>query len=213
MTGWATRSVFIVAMLLPILVGLWLYSVVLASPLGTLFPQATRTPVTIGNEPTPTSVSLAADSTATVVPAASTPIPTSVALAESGAQASTRSIEPAPASPEPRESRDPVGTVRAFNQHVVQGDFDTAADLWTDDMRRRFPPNENIKQRFSQTWSIRVEEARLVNTTPDGQHATVSVQIVEVLGSPPAPQRFTGTWTLVRGPGGWLLDRPSLERR
>src|SRR4051794_24002167 len=53
MTALATRLVFLLAMLVPIVVGLWLYSFVLASPLGALTaqtPHATSSTPTV-NEP------------------------------------------------------------------------------------------------------------------------------------------------------------------
>jgi hypothetical protein len=36
---------------------------------------------------------------------------------------------------------------------------------------------------------------------------------VEVIGNPPIQQRWTGTWQLIRGDAGWLLDRPDLTQR
>ena len=114
--------------------------------------------------------------------------------------------------PVPSTGAGPVETVQAFYRHISQGEFDAASDLWTADMKRRYPPDENIRQRFSQTWSIRLEDARLTTMSQDGEQASVAVQIVEVQGAPPTPQRFSGTWWLLRGPNSWLMDRPSLER-
>src|SRR5215204_3939815 len=71
MTTLATRLVFLLAMLVPIVVGLWLYSFVLASPLSTLTAQTTH-----GNSSTPTPnkpagpESLASGSAASPVPTA-----------------------------------------------------------------------------------------------------------------------------------------------
>ena len=114
--------------------------------------------------------------------------------------------------PVPGAGRGPVETVQAFYRHISQGEFDAAADLWTDNMKRRYPPDENIRQRFSQTWSIRLEDARLASMSQDSEQASVAVQIVEVQGAPPTPQRVTGTWWLLRGSNVWLMDRPALER-
>jgi uncharacterized lipoprotein YmbA len=114
--------------------------------------------------------------------------------------------------PVPGAVRGPVETVQAFYRHISQGEFDAAADLWTDNMKRRYPPEENIRQRFSQTWSIRLEDARLASMSQDSEQASVAVQIVEVQGAPPTPQRVTGTWWLLRSSNIWLMDRPALER-
>jgi hypothetical protein len=217
MPAWATRIAFLAAMLLPIVVGLWLYTVVLAAPFGTLFPMPTRTPV-------PTPIELFAGTPSTAAPA-SEPAPATpgapVVVAEATRPAAAAQITPTPpiqqtpvpkAIQAPGSEPGPVETVQAFYRHVAQGEFDAAAALWTADMKHRYPPDENIRQRFSQTWSIRLEDARLAGVSSDGEQASVAVQVVEVQGSPPAPQRFSGTWSLVRGPNIWLMDRPALER-
>jgi hypothetical protein len=105
-----------------------------------------------------------------------------------------------------------VQTVQAFYRYISQGELDAAADLWTADMKRRYPPDVNIRQRFSQTWTIRLEDARLASMSEDSKQASVAVQIVEVQGAPPTPQRFSGLWWLRRDSNSWLMDRPSLER-
>jgi hypothetical protein len=218
MAAWATRIVFVAAMLLPIVVGLWLYSVVLAAPLGTFFPQTSRTPVPpltealTGSSPTAVSTSVAAPVSATAP----------LFVAETPRPAATAQLTPTPSAqrtPVPsqqsgqRSEPGPIETVQAFYRHIGQGEFDAAAALWTEDMKRRHPPDENIRRRFSQTWSIRLEDASLASLSADGNQASVAVQVVEVQGSPPAPQRFSGTWWLTRGANVWLMDRPSLERR
>jgi hypothetical protein len=41
--------------------------------------------------------------------------------------------------------------------------------------------------------------------------AVVAITLVEISDSAPRGQRITGTWHLVRGPSGWLLDQPALQ--
>ncbi|HEX3245810.1 MAG TPA: hypothetical protein VHX16_10435 [Chloroflexota bacterium] len=103
----------------------------------------------------------------------------------------------------------PVQTVQEFYRRINDHEFDGAAELWTADMKRRYPTDENIRQRFAQTRSIRVEQARLLGSSTSGGQATVAVELLEVRGSPQVSQRLSGTWTLLRGPSGWLLDQPA----
>jgi len=251
MTTLATRLVFLLAMLVPVVVGLWLYSFVLASPLSTLTAQTPH-----GNSSTPTAnkpagpESLASGGAASPVPtapptasptlipqpaveASATPI-TVVTPTPLSAQSTSESTAPPSATPsvtpqvtsvptstqtpsavkpEAQLMLNPVQTVQEFYRRIDRKDFAGAQELWSSDMRRRFPPDENIWQRFAQTRSIRVEQATLTNSNSAGGQATVAVQIVETLGTGAESQVFSGTWWLVRGSDGWLLDQPSLQRR
>ncbi len=75
-------------------------------------------------------------------------------------------------------------------------------------MRSAFPPQQNIDQRFRSTQAIRLQRADVVNQ--DQSQATVAVDLVE--SDAQAGQRhFVGTWHLVRGPNGWMLDQPNLQ--
>jgi hypothetical protein len=238
MTRWATRAVFTVAMLAPIAVGLWLYSFVFASPIGmfraapsAVTPTATRTngddaPTTSGAQlPQPTTSPTAfvrhpykaAEQSPTLLPIA---IPVAPAATETPAPRApaTPTINPAlpssAATAAPRSSGgqlmlNPVQTVEEFYRRISNHEFDAAAELWTPDMRRRFPPAGNINQRFDQTRSIRVESARLIDSSSASGQATVAVELLETRGTPSASQRLSGTWTLVRVESGWLLERPA----
>ncbi len=246
MSALATRLVFILAMLVPIVVGLWLYSFVLASPLGALtaqMPHANSSTPTVNKPGGPESLAsgrAASSPVPTASPTATpTPIPQPAGVASAtpitvvtptplGAQSTSESTAPPSATPlvtsvptstqtpsavkpEGQLMLNPVQTVQEFYRRIDRKDFAGAEELWSSDMRRRFPPDENIRQRFAQTRSIRVEQATLTNSA--GGQATVSVQIVETVGTAAESQAFSGTWTLVRGSDGWLLDQPSLQRR
>jgi LysM repeat protein len=105
----------------------------------------------------------------------------------------------------------PEDAVRAFYAYLDQGRFDEAAALWSDHMRTAYPPAENIYGRFAATQSLTVNRADVVQLDAANGRATVAVSVAEVLRPTMAERDYTGTWYLVRGPAGWLLDQPSLE--
>jgi hypothetical protein len=98
--------------------------------------------------------------------------------------------------------------VQRFYQLVTAHQFDQAAQLWDSRMRAEYPPADNINGRFADTQAISLASYNVQSN--NGQTAVVAVDIRERLSSG-ATQRFVGTWTLVRGPNGWLLDQPNLE--
>jgi hypothetical protein len=97
--------------------------------------------------------------------------------------------------------------VASFYSLVSRHAFDPAAQLWSPHMRATFPPQENINQRFSQTQSIRLQRVDVVNR--DSTQATVAVDLVESAAT--GQRHYVGTWQLVRGAGGWMLDQPQLQ--
>lgn len=104
----------------------------------------------------------------------------------------------------------PTGAVTRFYQLVEQGQFDAAAALWSQRMRSEYPPAGNINGRFARTERITVRRADLISADETNGRAAVAVDLQEVLDTG-ASRRWTGTWYLVRGPSGWLLDQPSLS--
>jgi hypothetical protein len=76
-------------------------------------------------------------------------------------------------------------------------------------MRSAFPPQENIDARFSQTRSITVRRAEVVSESQSGDQASVAIDLVETAAS--GQQHWSGSWQLVRGPSGWLLDEPRIQ--
>jgi hypothetical protein len=99
-----------------------------------------------------------------------------------------------------------------FYQLIDQHQFDQAAGLWTPRMRATYPPAQNITERFRNTQEITVQHAQVSASDEAAGRATVSVALLEVVGSPSATRHWVGTWQLVRGPDGWLLDQPNLQQ-
>jgi hypothetical protein len=116
---------------------------------------------------------------------------------------------PALAAPEPAEAVDPVAAVVSFYSLAEQHEFDRAAQLWSARMRANYPPGENIVGRFGSTERLTLRSADILVLDEAAGHATVAIDLVEQVGG--ASRRFVGTWQLVRGPDGWLLDQPSLR--
>lgn len=76
-------------------------------------------------------------------------------------------------------------------------------------MRAAFPPAQNINERFSGTRAVAVQRADVVAQTAD--RATVAVDLDEAAAD--GQHHWSGTWQVVRGPDGWLLDQPQLAGR
>ena len=74
-------------------------------------------------------------------------------------------------------------------------------------MRAAFPPSQNIDQRFSGTRAVVVQRAVVVSQTDD--RAAVAVDLDEAAAD--GRHHWSGTWQVVRGPDGWLLDQPQLQ--
>ena len=102
----------------------------------------------------------------------------------------------------------PDGAVREFYQLVEQHQFDAAAQLWTDRMKVDYPVDLNLVGHFNPAKRVDVQIGKVTN---DGAgHATVAVAVTETRTTEPTTRRYTGSWSLVRGPSGWLLDQPNL---
>ena len=105
----------------------------------------------------------------------------------------------------------PAEAVESFYSLVEQHRFGTAAQLWSPRMQAQYPPGENIWSRFSQVSTLTVQRADVISIDQSAGRATVAVDLLEVGGSPATTRRWVGTWQLVRGGSGWLLDQPSLR--
>ena len=103
----------------------------------------------------------------------------------------------------------PAKAVVVFYHLAAQHDFGAAAALWSDRMRAQYPPSSDIDQRFSGTTAVDIQEAKVVSYDSAAGRATVAVQLVEQTDS--GSTRWVGTWDVVRGPNGWLLDQPDLR--
>jgi hypothetical protein len=134
--------------------------------------------------------------------------PTATETPEPTARATARpAATPAPPAATTTSSRSASDTVGRFYALVVAHRFDDAARLWSARMRRQYPPSGYIDGRFSRTTAIDIRrlETRSLNTKKGT--ATVYVDLVEHR-SGESPRRYAGTWDLVRGTSGWLMDRP-----
>ncbi len=107
---------------------------------------------------------------------------------------------------------DPIQAVVSFYTLAAEHKFDLAAQLWSGRMQANYPPDTNINGRFAATRYISVDSARVVSMDQSAGTATVAVDVTETSSDPPPTRRYTGTWSLVRGPSGWLLDQPNLQQ-
>lgn len=119
-------------------------------------------------------------------------------------------VRPLPAA-QLADTAAPSQAVVSFYSLAAGGRFDGAAGLWSARMLAAYPPGENITRRFSQTRGLTVQRAETIAHDPVAGRATVAIELVEVVGAPAIARRYVGTWQLVRGPGGWLLDQPNLR--
>jgi hypothetical protein len=108
---------------------------------------------------------------------------------------------------------DPAAVVSRFYQLIGHHQFDQAARLWSSNMRAQYPPAQNIAGRFSDTTDMTVQRAKAVSLDEGAGKATVEVDVIEIMGSPDTTRNWVGTWVLVRGPEGWLLDQPNLQAK
>lgn len=123
-------------------------------------------------------------------------------LARSDNTAPTPSVAPVRAD-------DPATTVASFYTLIAQHDYGAAAQLWSPHMQSAFPPAENINQRFGQTQTLALERAEVISQDPVKGTAAVGVDVLE--STQAGARRWVGTWYLIRGPSGWLLDQPQLQ--
>ncbi len=156
-------------------------------------PLATPTPI-----PAPTPTATAIRSTATALPATTPPQPTEPPVPPT---ANAPVVTAGGAS-------SPAQAVQLFYQYAGQHQFDQAAQLWTPELRAQFPPLGNINGHFDQDQRVDVAVGN-VTMTGNGQ-ATVAVTVTESRVG--GPLRSVGSWTVVRGPSGWLLAQPNLRQ-
>ena len=167
----------------------------------------------IGTRPTP-GVALTAEGPA---PAATG------ATAASPAATSTRPLvsEPtpspvltpsAPSAPASASGNDPVQTVTTFYRFLGEQRYDDLLPLLSPQLRATSPWQPSALRDRTPPGDLVVEQAQLVGVAPDQQHATVRVVVRETVPPPLSQTRhYVGTWQLVRGATGWLLDASDLQ--
>lgn len=170
--------------------------VIVGSPGGGAFPDATPTPAPIATaSPTPTA----------------TPTPT-VSAQETGTPAQTTAPAPAPTDAPPAPTDAPIAVaapddaVAAFYSDAVAGRFDDAYAHWSDRMKATYPRQENLDNRFDETADITFDALYVAEQSASA--ATVQANFLETYDSG-ATRRFIGYWRLVRVNGQWLLDAPT----
>jgi serine/threonine protein kinase len=171
-----------------------------------------------------TTVTLATPSPGpTQPPPAPTAQPTAVAIippAAPPAPAPTATAVPPTAAPAPLPptvrptvatgASTPDGAVQEFYRLVAQHQFDAAAQLWTDRMKQQYPVDENLVGHFNPATRVDVQIGKVAVDDRTGR-ATVAVDVTEFRTIEPTTRRYVGSWNLVRGPSGWLLDQPNLN--
>lgn len=200
-------------------------------PAATLVPATPVPPTPI--PPTAAPVFVAPSATAipptaapTVAPPTPTPlaVPTATPVPAPRATAIPPTAAPAPTAVPPTEPPPPVVTTRPsgpvtvannpaqavqqFYSFASQHNFDAAAGLWSARMKAEYPTGENLNGHFGALQRIDASTG-VARIDPSGTRATVPVEVTETLGSGET-RRLQGSWQLVRGPSGWLLDQPNL---
>jgi cytoskeletal protein RodZ len=183
-------------------------------------PSPEPTPEVAGASTTPAGLAAAPTRRPTVgapatVASRSTALPT-VGLAATPTTVATLQAEEPTSTPSPVNmstsvvrADDPSSAVQDFYARVATHDFGDAAALWSPRMREAFPPTQNIDQRFSGTRALTVQRADVASES--GNRAAVAVDLDESTGD--GQHHWSGTWYVVRGPDGWLLDQPQLQGR
>lgn len=160
-----------------------------------------------------TSHRTAARPTSTTAPAPTSPPPTSQpAVAPTSAPTAAPTAVPTEAPTVPAVSQAPAGkptdAVFGFYDAVSRHQFHRAAAFWSPDMFNTYSESNDIVGRFGHTTGIRVISARVTSKDPSTGAATVAIDIIESRDVAPTTQEITGTWQVVPGPNGWLLDSP-----
>jgi hypothetical protein len=107
---------------------------------------------------------------------------------------------------------DPVDRVRLFYQYLQGGEFENMGWLLSERFKSTMPWDPKVLRERTPPGQINIEEIQMVSVDPPQLTATVAVRVVEKAGPPlPSLHTYAGTWKLVRGPSGWLMDQPELE--
>jgi len=105
----------------------------------------------------------------------------------------------------------PAETVARFYDRLGRGDYEAVVSLWSDRMKASAPSDPRQLQARPGSYQLTVQRADLVSLDEGTGRAVVAVAVLEVVDQFLLRQRrYVGTWDLVRGPRGWLLDQPNL---
>jgi hypothetical protein len=100
----------------------------------------------------------------------------------------------------------PDGAVLSFYGLVSRHQYDAAAALWSSTMKANYPPSTNIYGRFDQTRQVKVQ---ITSVSQGTGTATVGVALSEQKADG-SVNGYVGSWHLVQGASGWLLDSVDL---
>jgi hypothetical protein len=107
---------------------------------------------------------------------------------------------------------DPAVRVRQFYAFLERGDFDQMGLLLSEHFKQTMVWDPAILRERTLPGHMDVQQADVVAIDPNRRMATVAVRVREVAGPPlPSEHVYVGTWQLVRGPTGWLLDQPDIH--
>jgi RNA polymerase sigma-70 factor (ECF subfamily) len=151
------------------------------------------------------------------VPVAEAPAPPPVAPPRAAtAPVPTRAAGPSrPDAGLARPSTDPAEpteTVLRFYRLLEQGEYEAVTSFWSDRMRAASPWDPSLLRDRTPAGQLTVRRAEVIALDEAAGRAAVAVEVLEVRGPPAAaPLRYVGTWHLVRGPAGWLLDESDIR--
>jgi hypothetical protein len=134
------------------------------------------------------------------------PQPPSAPAPQSTATTGAPSV--ASGSPSSGGAASPTDAVAGFYTAVATHQWNAAEALWTPHLAQACPPAQCISGHFMSTSSISLHTDRVVKQS--NTDATVAVDLT--VNTSDGPLQYTGTWGVVHGPGGWLLDSPSLTQ-
>jgi hypothetical protein len=153
-------------------------------------------------------------------PARSAATAASTIAATPGPRAGEPTAAPAPpgaaSSPAPAAAMaagaDPVQTVERFYALLGSQRYDDLLPLLSPRLRASAPWQPSALRDRTPPGDLVIEQAQLVELSPDQQRASVRVVVRETVPPPLAEtRRYVGTWQLVRGGPGWLLDDSDLQ--
>jgi CheY-like chemotaxis protein len=107
---------------------------------------------------------------------------------------------------------DPTARVRDFYRLLQQADYDAISLILSAHMREAVPWDPAQLRQRTPSGRLTVLRAERVQPEPSLRDATVAVDVLEQVPPPlTTERRYVGTWHLVRGPSGWLLDEPDIH--
>ena len=119
-------------------------------------------------------------------------------------------VEPTPVpepEPPPAPAMDPAETVVHWYGLVADQQFDAAYALWSDQMKANYPRQTQLDGRWDDTDEVVVHSWYVNYVDEEAGLANVYIEFTEIKNSG-AQSYLAGSWDLVMGPEGWLLNQP-----